>query len=513
MNSNLFTINRVCIVALLICAGCSGSESANEKTTKLDSTVPHPSQTNRAKLSADELNAELERLTKQAKSLEDDFQFEQAGEIWQTIYQRLLTQFGKNAWQVRNAKAIGQTAFQKATLPQEKLRLLRKEKPLQDRIKQQLLANDLTACLTSTRDLLALQEQVLGENAMAVGQTLLQLGSLEHRAGATEDAIQHLHRGIRVLEGVGLDEHPEIEIGHTMLGTLYADKKKFAPAVENQKSATRISGRIWGESSLQYADQANQLGVVYQQSGNLNVALKILRAAEAIRRLKLGPDDPAVAHSLLNIGIVTKDLEMYDDAEQSLLSAKKIFAQGKRPDLESYIAQCNSNLATIYMATNRPDLAEPMLHELVQSLENSDPTNPQQLTGYQYRYAIALARQGKYDVAQPLMERTLKKQQTLLGPAHPETIKTLSALRTVTEDDPSNRCCREDLRSDPASLIRIGHQRFSTVDKKKVSSTFLRCALPWGLLHWTAAWFTARQSFRVPVLLTGAFNRRTRRKR
>jgi tetratricopeptide (TPR) repeat protein len=155
--------------------------------------------------------------------------------------------------------------------------------------------------------------------------------------------------------------------------------------------------------------------------------MKILRAAEAIRRLKLGPDDPVVAHSLLNLGIVNKDLKMYDDAEQSLLSARKIFAREKRPELESYIAQCNSNLATIYMATNRPDLAEPLLQALVQSCENSDTTDPQQLASCQYRYAIALARQGKYDVAQPLMERTLNQQRKLLGPAHADTIKTMSA--------------------------------------------------------------------------------------
>ena len=78
------------------------------------------------------------------------------------------------------------------------------------------------------------------------------------------------------------------------------------------------------------------------------------------------------------------------------------------------------------MLQNRLADAENLLAEMLASAESNN-SSPTLIALSKYRYSIALARQGKYNKAQPLMEQAIQTQRQNLGIQHPETIKTMEA--------------------------------------------------------------------------------------
>ena len=148
-----------------------------------------------------------------------------------------------------------------------------------------------------------IEEPLCGDVSMDTARLKLQVGTLENKLGHDDLAIKNLHAGIEIFRGKGIELHPELETALANLGESYSRLKKFGPAVANQKSATQISGHMWGTESLQYANQANRLGVIFHRAGNNSVAVKILETAKQIRKQELGSQSIEFANSCLNLGL------------------------------------------------------------------------------------------------------------------------------------------------------------------------------------------------------------------
>ena len=242
---------------------------------------------------------------------------------------------------------------------------------------------------------------------------------------------------LRFSELRGYGDHPELQLAHAGLAAAYARKGQLAPAVANQKHATRIAGVIEGLQSTEYATQANQLGVLYHQAGNLQVAHDILQATKAIRGRVLGQRSTAFGHSCMNLGVVALDQKQLDEAEENFTVAEQIFAAefGAGNSLSS---RSKSHLATIQMLRNRPDLAERFLRDVVDDLAEAESSDSEGLLAHRYRLAIALARQGKYEDAGPLLESVIDQQRQRFGESDPRTMKSLKAYVLLLESSHQN---------------------------------------------------------------------------
>lgn len=417
------TLNTVAF-AVLIFAGCNSKSETDSATTQL-STAPISSSA--PKLSSEQLTTELARLDEKAVSLELENRLRDAADVRESIHGLLAANADAESWQVKNAKAIADAARRKSELDENSMALLDQSKQLFTRLQNQIKFNEVDSARTTAEEIISIQRQVFGANSMSLAQALVQIGTIEHHAAMTADAIPHFHQAVKIIKSLGLNEHPSLESAHMALGALYTRKKKFQPAIANQKEATRIAARLWGDSSIEFADQANQLGVMFHRGGNLEGALKILRASMAIRNKVLEADDPAIAHSLMNVGIAEKDLKMFADSKKSLERAKEIFAADGSPELYPYVLNCDSNIAALLMLEGNLVQAESLLAGLLKAAEAASPINPVYVAKCKYRYSIALARQGKYEMAQPLMEQAIQLQQQQLGMSHSETMATLEA--------------------------------------------------------------------------------------
>lgn len=408
--------------AALLTTGCGSSNETNLGSATELSTEPVAPGKN---LSDEQLATELERLEEQAIAFESTNRKQESAQIRQQIHQTISKNVSPESWQAKTAEQIAEAAVRNSQLSPENEQLLQHSKQLFTKFQNQIKFNEHEQARTTAQEIITIYQRIYGQQSMVVAQMLVQIGNAEYQTKISEDAVGHFHNAVQILQGLGLEEHPQLEEAHTGLGALYFRKKKFSPALANQKAATRISARLWGDTSLKYADQANQLGVMYHATGQSDVALQILLASEVLRRKTLGENDPKVGHSLLNIATVLKDLKRYDEAIPTFQRAKASFAASQQFPFQ--IEQCNSNLATIYMLQNNLPLAEQRLAEVVSSAQSNENSNPVYVAQCKYRYSIALARQGKYNVAQSMMEQVLQVQQKHLGQSHTETLKTMQA--------------------------------------------------------------------------------------
>ncbi|MEM7455598.1 MAG: tetratricopeptide repeat protein, partial [Planctomycetota bacterium] len=308
-------------------------------------------------------------------------------------------------------------------------------------LKQQAENPDTSSAesIISIEEMIVVAETLFGEEAPIVGKLNCQLAGIRQTAGDMDGASSNYHAGIDILREKYCPIHPEIVAAQSALANCYLEMGEFRTAIANLKASTSMAAQLFGEESLQYARQANQLGVAYYRGGDLDTAEQILKGAEAIRRQSLGEEHLLVGHSLLNVGIVMLDQRDYSSAVHCLERAESIFA-GSTETSSELLFKSRNKLATVYMLIQQPDLAEPLLTLLIESRKAEFGDDHPDVAMFEFRYGIALARQGKYELAEPAFVHALEVQEEQLGLNNRETIKTIQAYamllaRTGREDE------------------------------------------------------------------------------
>ncbi len=392
-------------VIMMALAGCTQTEPvADQSANNVAAQTP---QQRLAEASTDREFAEgLAAVTGQAQQLETELAFGQAVGVWKSIDAALSQKYGPESWQAANARLSAIIAEMQMGFVGEQRHDSLRVQELQRQLSEAVKNGDRQAAIKLADSSIQLTEGLFGENSPLVGKQLLQLGTLYSQAGQPDRAISSLHRANEILKTTFHSKHPDIERVHSELGMIYLAKGSFGPAISNLKTATSLAAELWGEDSLNYALEANELAVAYQQTGQPGTALKIHQAAELIRMRKLGLDHALVAYSRLNAGIACIDLKDYELARKYLMQAIDGFQSQNQ--IEAHLLdRARGKLATVHMLTGLPNLAEPLLEEMLRSQVAQFGTDHAEIAELQYRLGIALAKQGKYDRAEPMLRQAL----------------------------------------------------------------------------------------------------------
>ena len=445
------------MIGLMFVVGCGKTEPTKEQA-KLQTEPDIESSVPEAKIEEDlPVESFSERLiakTKYANELEAEFRFAEAAETWREIDALVTEKFGSESWQAANARLAGIVASVESNFDEAQLEKLKQIQQHQKQFLNSFKARDFEGAKKITDASTALTTELFGKQSPMYGKQMLQSASLNQKTGNSEEAISHYHAAIENLKSTFHARHPDIESAHQQLGSLYLEKEKFVPAISNLKASARLSAELWGEDSLQYAKGANQLGVAYHQAGQLEIAEKVFQASEVIRRRKLGPEHSLVAHSNLNLGIVCLDQKKFDLAAKHLARAVEGFDKEDKSE-ENMLQLARKKLATLHMAKGEPELAAPLLGDVVEFTYARLGSDHPQVAELQYRQGIALAKQGKYDEAEPIFAKALETQKTKLGESHASTINTMRAmallLKQTRRTSESQNMMREIQRVSKAS--------------------------------------------------------------
>lgn len=376
--------------------------------------------------SAQGVQADIERITRLAIEAQSAGQFVREAQHWEEVHRLLDGQHGPNAWQTINARLVKQTAERHAAFSAAQHDAWRELMGWQQRIAEFLQQGNAPAALTVALGSVERTLDLYGENSYMHGKQLIQIARLEQMAGRLNESIETYRQAFATISPHVGRLHPEVEAIHAQLGEIWLALGDPRQAIDNLRMALRMSGEMFGNTSLQAATRANDLAVALQRSGNPQEGLTYLQRAEEIRRQWLGPDHPHVAHCLLNMGTCLLDQQQFDAARDHFERALVILRQSVQGP-NRLLIDCLHKLSVAHMMLDQAPQAEPYLEDMVESLRQLN-VHPVELGTAEYRWGVSLAKQGKYEAAEPVLKLSLARLENALGSRHAQTGKPREAL-------------------------------------------------------------------------------------
>ena len=377
------------------------------------------------------LMLQLTQLTEQANAAQATFDFANAAKLWRGSEKILNTLQTPNSWQTTNARLSAENAELQAKFSETQLLGLQELFDWQRKIAELLTKSDFANALVQAERSAQRTRELFGDDSYMVAKQWVQMARLKHLNGDLQGATEAYREAILGHHKFVNDMHPDIEALHGYIGECFMNLGQMRPAMDNLKKAARLAAELWGDKSLNYAKRANDLGVALQRSGEHETALTVLRAAESIRRQELGIEHPLVAHSLMNLGTVYLELNRSELAVQCFAQAIPILQQ-KMGDTNRIVVEGQLRYSAALVLSGRNDEAEKTLQSLIENLQLKQPTSPE-LSTAQYRLAVILCKQGRYEPAEQLLKAALNNQVKLFGVANASTSKTKSALAQLFE--------------------------------------------------------------------------------
>ena len=191
------------------------------------------------------------------------------------------------------------------------------------------------------------------------------------------------------------------------------------------------------KNDLNAAQCFNDLGVVYWNTGNKATALNYHEQALAIRESKLEKNDPKLADSYLNIGLIY----VQDEFLQAIIyfdKALKIYqtVYGKN---DPKVALCYSNIAFAHRFQGNFSEAITYLDQTMDIWENAyEGDHPNKALTLSNKGRV-LEEQGNYDEALTLQQQALDQYQRLYGERHPEVANTYFLIGSILMNKKNHR--------------------------------------------------------------------------
>jgi len=207
----------------------------------------------------------------------------------------------------------------------------------------------------------------------------------------------------------------------------------FDDALAANRRALAIAEAQHGPDDPAVAIAVNNLGRVLQDKGDLDGARAAFEQALKIVEATYGPDHPNVATSVNNLGLVLRDLGDLDGARAAFERALKIDEATYGPDHPNVATSIN-NLGLVLQDQGDLDGAR-AAHERALKIDEATygPDHPNVATSVN-NLGLVLRDLGDLDGARAAFERALKIDEATYGPDHPNVATSINNLGGVLRD-------------------------------------------------------------------------------
>jgi CHAT domain-containing protein/Tfp pilus assembly protein PilF len=187
------------------------------------------------------------------------------------------------------------------------------------------------------------------------------------------------------------------------------------------------------DRALKETDSLNSKAAQYYGSGKIDDALEAASHALTIEERILGPNDPAVALSLSNIGVFYLSKREYEKAEPLLERALVIYETlyGK---VHTSVAETLYNLAILRANKGENENAEALYIRSLRIYESVLGPEAPNVGAVLINLADLYQRRADYAKAEPLLVRALKIREGAYGSEHSEIIAALNNLANLYSD-------------------------------------------------------------------------------
>lgn len=210
------------------------------------------------------------------------------------------------------------------------------------------------------------------------------------------------------------------------VGELF-EKEQFAEAIKLARRALAIREQLLPADHPEVAETLNDLGVLYQQTGNLAEARPLLIRALAIREKALKPGDPLIVETLTNLAAVYRADNDYPNAgpllQRVLAINERAFGAAHRE-----VATALNSLAMLYMESGDYQRAEPLFVRALAIREKVFGPEHAATAQSLNNLAALYRNQGEYARAESLFARALAIREKAPGPAQRDLASSLNNL-------------------------------------------------------------------------------------
>ncbi len=171
------------------------------------------------------------------------------------------------------------------------------------------------------------------------------------------------------------------------------------------------------------------LGDIYRKLGDPDRADPLLSAALKQRRSLFGPGDPAVAESLVALGLLRVDQARLDEAERLVREALAKTSQARPRDIGA-VAKATAALGKVLEARGAYSKAIPVLQEAIRLQSGMESAAPDLAASFK-ELADTQFYAGNYDACDALSRRAMSLHRQLFGDHHPLVAADLVNLGAV----------------------------------------------------------------------------------
>jgi len=177
------------------------------------------------------------------------------------------------------------------------------------------------------RESLAIRRVLVEREGAQIGlaNSLASLGDFLVDRGRLDEAEQINREQVELVNRLYTPPHPAIATAALMKARIARARGNAALAERGFLDAIEMTRQIHGDSTLQVANQQNELGLFYSSRGQYDKAEPLYRAAHAAYRAARGSSDPGVARLATNLAWALHSLGRSVEADQLYREAKPVF--------------------------------------------------------------------------------------------------------------------------------------------------------------------------------------------
>ena len=231
---------------------------------------------------------------------------------------------------------------------------------------------DISEAQTHLDAALAIRRQTLGNNHPRAAKILLMLANVAQRRGEQDRALELYDDALAVFARSVGTSHPDYGKALANRGVLKRREGDLRGARSDLTRAVELISATYGEASVHTIRGRNGLALVELDSGNVQGAFDMLE--EIVRRAAGTVDDVHLASVHLNLGLVSRRLELPERAREEYVRGLALAEQASNP---RHIADAELGLAALDKAQGREASATAHAERAREALEGLDaPVSP-----------------------------------------------------------------------------------------------------------------------------------------
>jgi len=260
--------------------------------------------------------------------------------------------------------------------------------------------------------------EALGPEHPNVATSLGNLANVRKAQGEYDEAVRLYERATQIFEATVGPDHPDLATALHNFGGLLGGRRQYAAAIPYFERALAMREHSYGPEHANVADTLHDLALTMNSLGQSDEALALHKRALTIRERAFDPDHPKIAGSLRGLASVHNRRAEYGKA--ALLQERGLAIQERAlgPD-HPRVADTLNNLGNLRNRQGASDEAIALHKRALAIREKTFGPDHAKVAASLDNLANALQSKGEPDAARVMAERALAIRLETLGPDDP----------------------------------------------------------------------------------------------